>query len=346
MSRRGFTLIELMTSTAIMIVAITATCMMLIEAQRFTRNSEEIVNSNDNARVAGEFIVNALRIAGMGGAAGLWINNGGTPRQISPISGTDNISTEGSTDDLWLILPDRRAFQDNNCVNKSGGAVSVATGGTGPLKVTCTQGLLPAGGPSPAMLMVTNFLNPGVLVTQPTPTTPSDGTVVGVIGYSESALAGFPPRAFQVGDLVYGASAVHLFVHIDATGSTLYREVGVLTGASPLAFVPTSVTRTLIQRNIEDLQFAYGTDPLNANLPDQYVYSNGFPNAAGLPARAVRVTAVATHLRSMRKGDTSLQLSSKPMSIENHTVSAPADSLRRSVYTRRVELSNLSTGSL
>jgi hypothetical protein len=48
----------------------------------------------------------------------------------------------------------------------------------------------------------------------------------------------------------------------------------------------------------------------------------------------------------MRKGDTSLQLSSKPMSIENHTVSAPPDSLRRSVYTRRVELSNLSTGSL
>jgi len=347
MSSRGFTLVELMTSTAIMIVAITATCLMLIEAQRFTRNSEETINSNDNARIAGESIVSALRIAGMGGAAGLWINNSGTPRQISPIFGTDNISTEGFTDDIWMILPDRRAFQDNNCVNNSGGAVSLAAGGTGPLKVTCTQGLLPAGGPTPAMLMVTNFGTSGVLVAQPTPTTPSDGTVVGVIGYNESALVGFPPRPFQIGDMVYAASAVHFFVHRDASGSALYREVGVLSGGSPPAFIPTTVTRMLLQRNIEDLQFAYGTDPLNANLPDQYVYSNGFPDAAGLPARAVRVTVVSTHDRSMRKGgDNSLLLASQPMSLENHVVSAPADSLRRSLYTRRVELPNLSAGSL
>src|SRR6266849_465823 len=71
MSKRGFTLIELITSTAIMIVAIAATCMMLIEGQRFTRNSEEIINSNEGSRVAGEFIVSALRIAGMGAAAEL-----------------------------------------------------------------------------------------------------------------------------------------------------------------------------------------------------------------------------------------------------------------------------------
>jgi hypothetical protein len=106
------------------------------------------------------------------------------------------------------------------------------------------------------------------------------------------------------------------------------------------------VSRILLQRNIEDLQFAYGTDPTNANLPDQYVYSNGFPDAAGLPVRAVRVTVVATHDRLMRKADNSLILTSQPLSIENHVVTAPMDALRRSVYTRRVELSNLNTGSL
>src|SRR5258707_220220 len=127
MSKRGFTLIELITSTAIMIVAIAATCMMLIEGQRFTRNSEEIINSNEGSRVAGEFIVSALRIAGMGAAAGVWINNAGIPRLISPIFGTDNISTEGFTDDIWMLIPDRRAFQDNNCQSGSGAAVSVVT---------------------------------------------------------------------------------------------------------------------------------------------------------------------------------------------------------------------------
>jgi len=346
MSSRGFTLVELMTSTAIMIVAIAATCMVLIEGQRFTRNTEEVVNGNDNARIAGEFIANALRIAGMGGAAGLWINNSGTPRLISPIFGTDNIATEGSTDDIWMILPDRRAFQDNNCVNRSGGAVSLAAAGAGPLNVTCTQGLLPSGGPIPSMLLVTNFGSPGVLVTQPSATTPSAGAAIGVIGYAESGLAGFPPRPFQIGDMVYAVSAVHFFVHRDASGSALYRETGVLSGASPPSFVANTVSRMVLQRNIEELQFAYGTDPSNANVPDQYVYSHGFPEAAGLPVRAVRVTLVATHDRSMKNGNNSLLLASQPMSVENHLIAAQADALRRSLYTRRVELPNLSAGSL
>ncbi len=346
MSKRGFTLIELITSTAIMIVAIAATCMMLIEGQRFTRNSEEIINSNEGSRVAGEFIVSALRIAGMGAAAGVWINNAGIPRLISPIFGTDNISTEGFTDDIWMLIPDRRAFQDNNCQLGSGAAVSVVAAGTGPLNVTCTQSLLPAIGPTPAMLLVTSFTGPAVLLTQPLATTPSIGTVVGLLGYTEATVAGFPPRPFQVGDLVVGLSAVHFFVHRDATGSNLYREMGVLSGASPPSFVANTVSRIPLQRNIEDLQFAYGTDPTNANLPDQYVYSNGFPDAAGLPVRAVRVTVVATHDRLMRKADNSLILTSQPLSIENHVVTAPMDALRRSVYTRRVELSNLNTGSL
>src|SRR6266852_4250159 len=245
MSKRGFTLIELITSTAIMIVAIAATCMMLIEGQRFTRNSEEIINSNEGSRVAGEFIVSALRIAGMGAAAGVWINNAGIPRLISPIFGTDNISTEGFTDDIWMLIPDRRAFQDNNCQSGSGAAVSVVTAGIGPLNVSCSQSLLPALGPTPAMLLVTNFTGPAVALTLPAVTTPSDGTVIGLLGYNEAAISGFPPRPFQVGDLVVGLSAVHFFVHLDSTGSHLYREMGVLTGASPPSFVANTVSRIL-----------------------------------------------------------------------------------------------------
>jgi hypothetical protein len=347
MSKRGFTLIELITSVGIMIVAIAATCMMLIEGQRFTRNSEEIINSNEGSRVAGEFIASALRIAGMGAASGVWINNAGVPRLISPIFGTDNISTEGFTDDIWMLIPDRRAFQDNTCQSGSGGALTLVAAGTGPLNLSCTQSLLPAIGPTPAMLLVTNFTGPAVALTQPSVSTPSIGTVVGLVGYAESAVAGFPPRPFQVGDLVVGLSAVHFFVHKDATGSHLYREMGVLTGASPPSFVTSTVTRILLQRNIEDLQFAFGTDPTNANLPDQYVYSNGFPDAAGLPVRAVRVTVVATHDRLMRKADSSLTLTSQPLSIENHIIAQPQmDALRRSVYTRRIELPNLNAGSL
>src|SRR5260370_35132305 len=106
MSKRGFTLIELITSTAIMIVAIAATCMMLIEGQRFTRNSEEIINSNEGSRVVGDFIVSALRIAGMRAAAGVWINNAGIPRLSSPIFGPDNISPDAVPDDICMLIPD------------------------------------------------------------------------------------------------------------------------------------------------------------------------------------------------------------------------------------------------
>src|SRR5260370_9968282 len=172
MSSRGFTLVELMTSTAIMIVAIAATCMVLIEGQRFTRNTEEVVNGNDNARIAGEFIANALRIAGMGGAAGLWINNSGTPRLISPIFGTDNIAAEGSTDDIWMILPDRRAFQENNCVNKSGGAVSLPAAGAGPPTLSSPPGPFPSRSPTTPAPPAEPFLKPMPPVHPPPSPTP------------------------------------------------------------------------------------------------------------------------------------------------------------------------------
>src|SRR5260370_8098676 len=103
--------------------------------------------------------------------------------------------------------------------------------------------------------------------------------------------------------------------------------MGVVTGGSRRSLGAKRVRRILLQRNIEDLQFAYGTDPTNANLPDQYVYSNGFPDAAGLPVRAVRVTVVATHDRLMRKAANSLILTSQPFSIETPLVPPPTNPL-------------------
>jgi len=345
---RGFTLIEMLVSMSIMMVAIVATAMILVEGQRFTRNAEEVSNSNDNARIAGELIASALRVAGMGGALGVWINNAGTPRLISPVFGIDAIATEGNTDDIWMILTDRRAFKDNNCVSNTGGAVSLVQGGVGVLNVNCTRSLLPVGLGNPPMILVANFTNPAALLTQPHPTTPSDGTLVGIIDYAESALAGFPPRGFQQGDSAYGASVVRFFVHRDAGVSSLYRETGTLSGQTPPSFVAASVTRTLLQRNIEDLQIAYGVDPTGTNQPDQYVFSNGFADGFALPLRAVRVSVVAIHDRQLKNGDTSSITRYHPISpLENHDQTlAPNDAYRRSLYTRRVELPNLSLGAL
>ncbi len=346
--KRGFTLIEMLVSMSIMMVAIVATAMILVEGQRFTRNAEEVSNSNDNARIAGELIASALRVAGMGGALGVWINNAGTPRLISPVFGTDAIAAEGNTDDIWMILTDRRAFKDNNCVSNTGGAVSLAQGGVGVLNVNCTRSLLPVGLANPSMILVANFTNPASLLTQPRPTTPSDGTLVGTIDYAESAVTGFPPRGFQQGDSAYGASVVRFFVHRDSRGPALYRETGTLSGATPPAFVVNSVTRTLLQPNIEDLQIAYGVDPTGTNQPDQYVFSNGFPDAFASALRAVRVSVVAIHDRQLKRGDATTNTSYRPISpLENHDQTlAPNDGYRRSLYTRRVELPNLSLGAL
>jgi hypothetical protein len=359
-SNRGFTLIEIMVSGGIMIVAVLATCMMLVEGQRFTRNTEEVAKSNDSARVAGELIVSALRIAGMGGNLGLWINNSGTPRLISPIFGNDNIAAAGSTDDIWMVLPDRTAMlKSEQCVSitiagftRPGGAASLVQGGAGgALQVNCTLGLLPAGIAPPPMLLVTNFSNPGVLLTGPTMNQLADGTSgapVGQIGYNEMGLANFPPRPYQLGDMVYGAYVVRFFVKQDANGRPgLYRQTGLLTGNTPPAFIPTTINEGLVQEDIEDLQFAYGVDPSGLNLPDNYTFTDGFPDGFTRPLRSVRVSVISIHERRMVNGDsTGIQIY-QPIRTENHDVSgAPLDAFRRSLYTRRVELTNLSPGAL
>src|SRR5215470_8150269 len=129
-SNRGFTLIEIMISGGIMMIAVIATCMMLLEGQRFTRNTEEVAKSNDSARLAGEFIVGALRTAGMGANLGVYVNNGGVPRLNSQIC--QSVVVAGFT--------------------KSGGSAALVQGGTGQLQVNCTLGLLPGGIAPPPML--------------------------------------------------------------------------------------------------------------------------------------------------------------------------------------------------
>jgi type II secretory pathway pseudopilin PulG len=358
-ANRGFTLVEIMVSGGIMIIAVLATCSMLLEGQRFTRNTEEVVQSNDNARVAGELITSALRIAGMGGGLGVWVSDGGTPRLISPIFGSDNIPSLSLTDDVWMIIPDRSALQNSDqCapivssgVTKAGGAATIVQGGRGALNVNCTIGLLPAGVTSPAMLLVTNFAAPGVVLTHPTLTTASDGSLggpVGVINYNEAALGGYPPRPYQLGDMVYGASVVRFFVQRDASGRpALYRQTGVLTGAAPPAFVPATMTQSVVVYDIEDLQIAYGVDPGALNLPDGYVFSDGFQYNFQQPLRSVRVSVVSIHPRQMLDGDNSVIATYGPMRVENHdTLGAATDGHRRSLYSRRVELTNLSPGAL
>jgi hypothetical protein len=355
-SNRGFTLIEIMISGGIMMVAVIATCMMLLEGQRFTRNTEEVAKSNDSARLAGELIVGALRIAGMGANLGVYINNGGVPRLISPIFGTDNITALGSTDDIWMVMPERSSLVNSDTCQplvvagftKSGGSAALLQGGTGQLQVNCTLGLLPSGVAPPPMLLVTNFQTPGVLLTQPTLGAASNGTSVGQIDYAEEAVGTYPPNPYQLGDLVYGASVVRFFVKRDANGRPgLYRQTGLLTGASPPAFIPTTLTESLVQEDIEDLQFSYGVDPSGLNLPDNYTFTDGFPDGFTRPLRSVRVSVVSIHERQMMKGDTSGLTAYVPIRIENHDVSAaPQDAFRRSLFSRRVELVNLAPGAL
>jgi len=347
---RGFTLLELAISMGIMLVAIVATCVMLMEGQRFARNAEEVSQSNDSSRMAGEFILSALRIAGMGGAMGVWINNAGTPHLISPIFGSDNIGAAGNTDDIWMILPDRRAFQDSLCQPGSGGAASLVSGGTGPLNVTCTDSLFAGGQPAPTLLLVTNFAGPAALLTRPLVGTPAPaGSVTpGTINYDEAGLPSFPPRGFLVGDIVFGATVARFFIDVDASGRKgLYREQGTLSGNTPPSFLNGTTSRMLLQNDIEDLQVSYATDPTNSGLPGNYIFSNGFPDAMGAaPLRGVRVNVVSTHKRRMTKGDTSGITFYQPLSIENHPSTGVIDAFRRSLSARRLELQNLNPGNL
>lgn len=344
---RGFTLVELLVSMAIMVVAIAVASILLMEGSRMTRRGEEIADTNDASRVAGDAIVNQARMAGMGAWGGLWVGIGSSPTKVSPIYGTEG---GAGTDDLWLVVPNRNAMRES-CIDL-GAATTVVTPGTGVLEVNCVASLAGA-----TLLMATNMLTGAILSPNFTFTAPSSPTPAR-IDYAERTVSGFsnaPQKGgFQVGDMVYPVTVYHYFIGVDFTGAkSLLREQGTRNAggaAGDPPFVAVAGTSSVVQSGIEDLQIAYGFNTTGtesaANITFANAVASSWTQTIGL--RSLRISVVARSKRAVLDGAGRPVLSADlaPMTVEGHTAPGVPDGFRRTLYSRRVELPNMAPGNL
>jgi type II secretory pathway pseudopilin PulG len=368
--RHGFTLIELMVSMVVMIIAIFAALTLMLVAFSLVRNADNESDDFDHARIAGEQLTIQLQSAGLMTPGGIFI--GTVASQNFPLWGADGNGTgplppapaQAGTDDLWVILPDRNALRDP-CGDKGAGLpVALPVGVSkpnGPIPVQCPSGNL-ANAFNVNDFAVAANTRTGALLT-------INGLGLGQINSVEDGSANFsdapPPGAgYARADLVYHATPWHYFVKAMPAGpgfqawTGLYRHRG-LVGADPIGrplMDDPAYPDELVQVGVEDLQLAYGVDANNTGDPALYTYGNpvGAPTDYSLlPAfnantllRTVRLTIV-TRSQQTRKDVGGGSAILKPtglgagggLQVENHLI--PGDNYQRAVYSRRLELPNL-----
>lgn len=390
---RGFTLVELMISVVIMLIAVLMASSVLLAGTNLARNSTNLLEQSDQARIALGQIAKDVQLAGNGAPNGVYVDMAGVAKLYGPIFGLDGTSGAGvpvggtaapvnpsgdhswETDDLWLVVPTSNAMGES-CV-ASGAYTTITTGsGAGPLKVRCTASF------SVGDLLLASNMSTGALLTVSALTAPPGPTQPGVVAFSEQSVGNFNDApdhgGFQQGDMLYKVQLVHYYVRKDTDGvPTLYRAANgsVLGTALSTSSYPDSPypgagrpfvdvdTGMRLQRNVDDLQVAYGYDTSLSGNPSTYTWTNGLPpdvrdasSAVLSPGvaqlRAVRVSVVVrsrqTVLDNTDKTVKSTAQTQVPV-VENHyavVTRPPPDGYRRVVYTRIIELPNLAPGSL
>jgi hypothetical protein len=312
------------------------------------RGGEETAWSNDASRMGGEMITNTVRLAGWGAPGGVWVNAGGTATLVSPVFGNDGGPL--GTDDLWVIVPERKVLRES-CVDAWASAMVTTAGAGGPLRVTCNGNFLAGGN-----LLVSNMKTAALITAISFPN-------ANQIQFAETSTpAGFsdaPARGgFSQGDLVFGARLYHFYIAIEPSSHrpALYSVRGKLAqDASGRPFSDDPKGDVTVQNDVEDLQVSYGVDTNLTGNPALYSYTNTLPSCPGpspicvTPGlRTMRITVVGTSRRvfTNKSGVTNKTSVYTPVSVENHTPAATPDGYRRSIYSERVELSNMSTVSL
>ncbi|RKH59501.1 PilW family protein [Corallococcus aberystwythensis] len=356
---RGMTLLETMVAAALSIIILTAATALLLAGGRVVHNTEHVADSHDNARLAGETLLSAVRQAGAGMSEGLWMVSGGMPLRINPVFGGDGAGTgvlaatttgnapvtDGS-DDLWLVVPDRN-YLGRDCA--PGAAMTVLKPGTGALEVNCVG--TPTGTPPANPMLVASNMKSAALLTQTSVTsTPPTATVT----YQESGVTGFsnaPHKGgFQKGDLVYPVRLLHFFIgtHAGTGRKALMRAEGTPgSDASGRPFMDMG-DPVVVQDFVEDFQVTFGVDATNTGDPARYDFQHGLKPDYTPGLRSVRISVVATGRAPRRDNQNQSVLSEDlPLAVENHTPPAgPADGYFRSLFSRRAELPNLAAASL
>jgi hypothetical protein len=350
-------MVEVMISLGMVIIAMAAASSLLVSSGNLLRNAQEIADSNDAARLGGERVVGALRIAGMGGTSGIWVAYNGTPYKINAVFGYDGTTGAGYNggganangyDELWVVTPTTTAL-GQGCTGTGGSSVVLNSGIGMALSVTCTSSFSIT---TPQQPLLVSNLNSAALIT-PTTILAAGPFTAGSIAYTESGinLSDSPEHGgFQKGDLVYGARVYHFYVGATSTSTGLYQAQalpGTDASRPGIPFKDVSGTAQVMQDHIEDFQVAFGLDTSLLGNPDNYVFQPGLlPNYVPT-LRAVRITMVSIGKQAQKTNNNHAESNYVALTAENHVPLATTKvGYRRSVYRRRVEVLNLALNQL
>jgi type IV pilus assembly protein PilW len=343
----GFTLIELMVGMAVSVIVVAAAFTILTTTSKSLRANEQVVDTQQNLRMAMEMLVKDFKLAGFGTPA-VPIGN-----CTSPIMPADQNVAGADTgpDSVQLLVPTTRSTGANRWTLK----LPTTTAGT--TVITLQPGAV-ADMVNSGLTANTSYISIGGSAT---------ALVTGFNGPASTINVSIPPPLwFQTEDQVYLLQCIRYQVVLppDAgnlcggTAPCLTRGVaGVVAG--PNAEAP-------IAEGIEDLQLAYACDgcvaAINGGIPDRVIddqnASNTFDQAdflsnvpwtaAPLTPDKIQLVQVAVVARQTKNdqgfGETSnAKVGSSGMTVTgDHTLAADSTHRRRmlvkTVETRNVGL--------
>jgi type IV pilus assembly protein PilW len=327
-AQRGFTLVELMISLVLFLIAIAGTLNIAVSMSQAYRDERGVILTEASVRAPMDFMADAIRSASpaVPTATGVW-NAGVTPPTYFFGTVTETLSSNCYKDAIHVV--DNTTGPDELYVTYASGGVLTSlhdsgfvSGGTS-ITVTDASQINPGD-----YLLISDLATQGILV-QVATTAGSVNVATGDITLATPACTPSPTLTFNATNLVLRARRAHFYVGaVDAVPTLMMDpDADGPAPAEPLA------------ENIEDMQIALGvdTDGDKSVSASEWAFSSGIADLAG-SLRAVRITLVARAPNQLNPLTATYQ---RP-NTEDRTDIAPLDTYRRRVLTSTIEVRNLS----
>jgi type IV pilus assembly protein PilW len=341
----GFTLIELMVGMAVAVIVVAAAFTILTTTSKSLRANEQVVDTQQNLRMAMEMLVRDFKLAGFGSPA---VPIGNCTSSIVPadqnVAGADT-----GADSVQVLVPAIRTTGANRWTLK----LPTTTAGT--TVITLQPGA------------VTDMVSSGLTANVSYISIGGSATAQ-VTGFNASAstinVAIPPPLWFQVEDRVYLLQCIrYRVIPLPDAANVCGGNAPCLTrGVAGVAAGPTA--EAPIADGIEDLQLAYACDgcvtAINSGIPDRIIDdqngSNSFDQAdflsnvpwttAPLTPDKIQLVQVALVARQTRNdqgfGETNnAKVGSSGMTVTGDHVLAADATHRRRMLLKTVETRNV-----
>ncbi|WP_455387999.1 PilW family protein [Petrachloros mirabilis] len=339
----GFTIIELMVGMVVAIIVVAAAFSLLTTTSKAMRANEQIVDTQQNLRIAMELLVRDIKLAGFGNPG---VAVGNCSNSIVPSDQTPT-GVDGGPDSVQILVPSIRASGSNRWT------LSGPTSSAGITQINLQPGAV--ADMASSGLAVGSYISLGGAATA---TVSAFDATASTINVSIPA-----PLWFQQDDPVYLLQCIRYQVVVppDLTNLCGGNAPCLTRGVAGVVAGPNA--EALIAEGIEDLQLAYACDgcvtTINSGIPDGIIddqnASNSFDQAdflsnlpwtvAPLTPDKIKLVQVAMVARQSKNdqgfGEGNGAAGSPTMTVtSDHTL--PADpNHRRRILVKTVETRNV-----